>query len=371
MKKLLACILALSFCTTVNAGLISSIKNKVKNTTTKVKNKFNKQSSEIDKWLTEVQNLISKVIPNVQTVYGATTMNATILNNSYGLYSLLNVCLADPFKATSSKSEMDEYINKLKKEKITGTNRPKNNKDNKQKLFDEKKKNGYDKKFDALSSSYTKLSKKITEYNNSYIENLNKMKSAAQGIQTAYQSKDANISSNAGSLKNLLDQCDDPTAVSNNLSNIQTYIKELKKKLKLSYIDDLKAGETYLKTHVKYQTRSQKLSSSSDINTTTVFNKTTQVLSATNQLASSANSLMNSDVTTTTGKLNTAINAVSAANTFKTNVSSEATNTSSGNIVIDVANMQTNIQNTSKNVTSTAKTIGNAAQSAMSTAKNN
>jgi len=232
MKKLLACVLALSFCT-VDAGLISSIKNtaskvksKVKNSVSKVKNKTSAKKQTYT-WLNNVKSLVSSVRSDIQEVYN-NAPNAEVQTTANNMNTVLTECEKDPFQVIIAEKSLNAYIDKQKeKNAITS----------------------------QLSTNYGKLSTVIDEYNKAYDNNLTNMKNAVASIKSGWP----DVSDITNSLDSLLNNCTVST-VSINLSSIQEHITKLSDKLgtNQNLVKSLNDGAEYLKTHVvEYQEQSK------------------------------------------------------------------------------------------------------------------
>lgn len=256
MKKILACVLALGFCTTtVEAGLISGIKDKVKNTASKVKNSISKSSSEnkeIKTWLKNLKTLISNVIPDVQEISASATSkrnNTTdseeisnadkLKSNADGFKKVLEDCKKNPFKIMSSTGIMEMYVAEIKN---LGGNVSKFSTDD--------------------TTNYGKLMKVTKEYENKYNGNLESMKTAVTEIKTGWQN-DVPTKDAADKLESELNKYEKLTKVINDteLAEINNLISELSNKLGQEHKDIkiLTEGVTYLKNHAKYKEQSDEM----------------------------------------------------------------------------------------------------------------
>ncbi|MBO7642235.1 MAG: hypothetical protein J6S86_03680 [Alphaproteobacteria bacterium] len=258
MKKILACVLALGFCTTtVEAGLISGIKNKVKNTASKVKNSISKSSSEnkeIKTWLKNLKTLISNVIPDVQEISASATSkrnNTTdskeisnadeLKSNADALEAVLEDCQKNPFKIMSNTKIIGDYIAKIREQ------------------------GGNVSKFstaDDNSTNYGKLMKAIEEYENKYNNNLESMKTAVTEIKTGWQN-DVPTKNAAEELESTLDEYKKLTKVINDteLTKINDLVSKLSNKPGQEHKDIkiLTEGITYLKKHAEYKKQSEEM----------------------------------------------------------------------------------------------------------------
>ncbi len=303
MKKLLAAVLMFSFCTT-DAGIIQ----KMKNVKTKVSTKLGltklgskKQPDQIDNWLTNVQDIVSKIIPDVQAILNDAT-NEQIQTDASNLNTLLNECMKDPFIVINKKDNIDQCIESLKKQKVNVT---------------------------QLSADYSSLSNVITEYKKGYNDNLNNMISAVTSVQKGWE-KDSETLNIANQLSTLLNACkDDTTKVSGNLDAIQQCITQLSGELGSShtFITNLNNGATYLKTHVEWQQRSQALSSPKK----TAAENIQVVNNQLNTFANTINNKMDSTKDTSNSKSAAIINAIDAAKKVVQKAGSKTDATNAGN----------------------------------------
>lgn len=255
MKKILACVLALGFCTTtVEAGLISGIKDKVKNTASKVKNSISKSSSEnkeIKTWLKNLKTLISNVIPDVQEISASATSkrnNTTdseeisnadkLKSNADGFKKVLEDCKKNPFKIMSSTGIMEMYVAEIKN---LGGNVSKFSTDD--------------------TTNYGKLMKVTKEYENKYNGNLASMKTAVAEIKKGWES-DVPTKNAAEKLESKLIGYDVTKVINDTeLTEINNLISELSNKSGKEHKDIkiLTEGVTYLKNHAKYKKQSDEM----------------------------------------------------------------------------------------------------------------
>ncbi|MBO6055444.1 MAG: hypothetical protein J6P84_00475 [Alphaproteobacteria bacterium] len=256
MKKILACVLALGFCTTtVEAGLISGIKDKVKNTASKVKNSISKSSSEnkeIKTWLKNLKTLISNVIPDVQEISASATSkrnNTTdskeisnadeLKSNADGFKKVLEDCKKNPFKIMSNTEIMEMYVAEIKN---LGGNVSKFSTDD--------------------TTNYGKLMKVTKEYENKYNGNLASMKTAVAEIKKGWES-DVPTKNAAEKLESKLIGYDVTKVINDTeLMEINNLISELSNKPGQEHKDIkiLTEGVTYLKNHAKYKKQSDEMS---------------------------------------------------------------------------------------------------------------
>ncbi|MBO7454731.1 MAG: hypothetical protein J6T91_05150 [Alphaproteobacteria bacterium] len=254
MKKILACVLALSFCTTtVEAGLLSGIKNKVKNIVSKSKNSENE---EIKTWLGELKTLISKVILDVQEISDSAskTLNNTkdeetitkvenLKTKADKLKAVLESCKKDPFKIMDNKETMNLYIDGIWKLNVG----------NVAILSTET-----DSNLNPVYN-YGKLMKKIEKYEEGYNKNLEDMKKVVENIKSDWQGNpNIQIANNLG---DSLDKCKKLTSVAEtDLTAVQGYITTLSQDDKLGpnheKVIALNKGMTHLKTHMNYKKKS-------------------------------------------------------------------------------------------------------------------
>lgn len=239
MKKLLACVLALSFCTaTVEAGLLSGVKNKVKNVVSKSKNNENK---EIKTWLKNLKTLISNVIPDVKEIKNNMN-NSEVIANADGLKAVLEDGKKNPL--TIMNYEIDIYIKEIKK---LGVNVSK---------FSTS---------DNNSTNYGKLTKVIKEYKDKYNGNLASMETATNGIYEIYKD-DVPMRNTVGKLSTALVKYKNLSNVINDADSeeISKAISMFSEKLGSdhNYIKILIEGVTYLKNHAKYKKLSDEMAQS-------------------------------------------------------------------------------------------------------------
>lgn len=250
MKKILACVLALGFCTTtVEAGLISGIKDKVKNVVSKSKSSENK---EIKTWLKNLKTLISNVIPDVQEISASATSkrnNTTnseeiniadkLKSNADGFKAVLEDCKKNPFKIMSCTEIIGMYVAEIRN---LGAD--------------------VSKFSTADTTNYGKLMKEIKEYETKYNTNLTNMKTAVAEIKKGWES-DVPTKSAAEKLESELNKYEKLTKVINDteLAEINNLISELSNKPGQEHknIKILTEGVTYLKNHAKYKEQSDEM----------------------------------------------------------------------------------------------------------------
>ena len=262
MKKILACVLALSFCTaTVEASFFGKIKsgatklksaatNKIKSGATKIKTTLTGKDTatttnkaddslktEIENWLTNLKELISEVIPYAEEISkGATGSTQTSVN---GLKLVLKDCKTNPFKIVGSTDGLDVYIKEIKK------GLGKENKD-----------------FKNLSASYDKVKEVIDAYSKNYDSNLESMNTAIKGIKEGWSS-DGAITNTANGLKTELAAYENPIKVISDAEStkINNLISTLSSRIgsEHEYIKALTDGVAYLKNHAKYKEQSDEM----------------------------------------------------------------------------------------------------------------
>ncbi|MCR4555744.1 MAG: hypothetical protein K5766_02950 [Alphaproteobacteria bacterium] len=257
MKKILACVLALSFCTTtVEAGLFSGIKNKVKNIVSKSKNSENK---EIKTWLKNLKTLISNVILDVQEISASAskTLNNTkdeetrtkvgnLKTKADKLKEVLESCKKDPFKIMDNKETMNLYIDGIWKLNIG----------NVAILSTETDSSG------NPIYNYGKLVEKIKKYEEGYASNLTSMKTAVAEIKAGWPD-DEPTKTAAENLESKLNEYEKLTKVINDteITEINKLISELSSKPGQEHKDIkiLTKGVKDLKNHAKYKEQSEKM----------------------------------------------------------------------------------------------------------------
>lgn len=252
MKKILACVLALSFCTTtVEAGLFSGIKNKVKNIVSKSKNSENK---EIKTWLKNLKTLISNVILDVQEISASATRiknNTTditltanaenLKSNADGFKKILEDCKKNPFKIMNYADTMKMYVAEIRK---LGANVSKFS------------------TADNNPTNYGELTKVIKEYKDKYDSNLTSMKTAVAEIKAGWPD-DEPTKTAAENLESKLNEYEKLTKVINDteITEINKLISELSSKPGQEHKDIkiLTEGVKDLKNHAKYKEQSEKM----------------------------------------------------------------------------------------------------------------
>lgn len=309
MKKILACVLVLGFCTTtVEADLISGIKDKVKNTASKVKNtaskvknsisKSSSENKEIKTWLKNLKTLISNVIPDVQEISASATRiknSATdseviasadkLKSNADGFKKVLEDCKKNPFKIMSSTGIMEMYVAEIKN---LGGN--------------------VSKFSTADTTNYGKLMKEIKEYETKYNTNLTNMKTAVAEIKKGWES-DVPTKSAAEKLESELNKYEKLTKVINDteLAEINNLISELSNKPGQEHKDIkiLTEGVTYLKNHAKRKKQSDEMAQPFLKSLNNKFNNATQeIVNMQNEL----NKHVNNAQTTSANLVNTFAN---------------------------------------------------------------